>query len=197
MAKSIHWLVALATFGLFGLGLWMRDLGYYSDWYQTAPDLHISIGLLLALVMVLRLVWRRVSPPPAPLASQQPWEHLSALLAHVLMYLLLFGILISGYLIAAADNEPLAIFGWAVVPVPGAIVDNQQDIAGWIHEYLAWGVMVIAGIHALGALKHHFIDGDDTLKTHVVTVCRDRRHDGTVPVLTTTSNCGLQRPLGQ
>ena len=164
VAKTIHWLVALTTFGLFGLGIWMRDLGYYSDWYQTAPDLHVSFGLLLTLVMLLRLIWRRVSPPPPPLANQQPWEHLSAKIVHLALYLLLFAILASGYLIVAADGESLAIFGWVVVPVPAVLFANQQDIAGWLHEYLAWAVMGIAALHALGALKHHFVDGDDTLK---------------------------------
>lgn len=44
---GMHWIVAVAVFGLFGLGLWMRGLDYYSPWYQTAPDIHKSVGLLL------------------------------------------------------------------------------------------------------------------------------------------------------
>ena len=60
----LHWLVALAVFGLFGLGLWMVGLDYYSTWYRTAPDLHKSIGILLFVVMLGRVAWRLVSPPP-------------------------------------------------------------------------------------------------------------------------------------
>ncbi|HCA64050.1 MAG TPA: cytochrome b, partial [Pseudomonas sp.] len=61
---------AVAVFGLFALGFWMVGLNYYSSWYRTAPDLHKSIGILLLLVMLLRVLWRFVSPAPAPLASQ-------------------------------------------------------------------------------------------------------------------------------
>lgn len=164
VAKLFHWLVALTTFGLFGLGLWMQDLDYYSSWYQTAPDLHISIGLVLAVVLFCRILWRFISPPPTPLINQKAWEQLVASLVHFLLNGLLLLIIISGYLIAAADGEPLAIFGWTVVPVPGMLIENQQDMAGLWHEYIAWAVMVLAALHALAALKHHFIDGDETLK---------------------------------
>ncbi len=54
----IHWLVALAVFALFGLGLWMTGLTYYSEWYRTAPALHKSIGIVLFAVMLLRVLWR-------------------------------------------------------------------------------------------------------------------------------------------
>jgi len=43
----IHWLVALAVYGLFALGLWMVGLGYYDTWYHRAPELHKSIGILV------------------------------------------------------------------------------------------------------------------------------------------------------
>ena len=54
----LHWLVAITVFGLFAVGFWMVDLSYYSQWYRTAPHWHKSIGILLALVMLLRLLWR-------------------------------------------------------------------------------------------------------------------------------------------
>jgi len=46
----------------------------------------------------------------------------------------------------------------------GEFFDNQEDIAGEAHFYIAWSVIVLAIIHALAALKHHFISNDDTLK---------------------------------
>lgn len=59
----LHWGVALAVFGLFGLGLWMVGLDYYSPWRKAGPDLHKSIGLVLLAVMLLRVLWRFISPP--------------------------------------------------------------------------------------------------------------------------------------
>lgn len=64
VSVAIHWLVAVAVFGLFGLGYWMVDLSYYDDWYRTGPDIHRSIGILLLLVMLFRLVWRLFNPLP-------------------------------------------------------------------------------------------------------------------------------------
>lgn len=65
----LHWGVALAVFGLFGLGLWMMGLDYYSPWRKDAPDLHKSIGLVLLGVMLLRVLWRFLSPPPPALPN--------------------------------------------------------------------------------------------------------------------------------
>lgn len=57
----LHWGIALAVFGMFALGLWMVDLGYYDPWRKAGPDIHKSIGLILLAVMVLRVLWRFIS----------------------------------------------------------------------------------------------------------------------------------------
>ena len=72
LSIGMHWLVALAVFGLFGLGLWMVELDYYSSWRHTAPELHKGIGLCLFPLMLVRLLWRFLSPPPASLSSYSP-----------------------------------------------------------------------------------------------------------------------------
>ena len=80
------------------------------------------------------------------------------------MYLLLFGLFISGYLISTADGRAIDIFNWISVPAFGELIENQEDVAGDIHFYLAWTVIIVAALHALAALKHHFINKDDTMK---------------------------------
>ncbi len=73
----LHWGVALAVFGLFGLGLWMVGLDYYSPWRKAGPDLHKSIGLVLLAVMLLRVVWRFISRhhlPPPTMAQSRAWR---------------------------------------------------------------------------------------------------------------------------
>ena len=66
---SLHWIFAIAVYGMFGLGLWMVTLSYYDGWYHQAPELHKSIGVLLMLGLVFRAIWRHISPPPAPLKT--------------------------------------------------------------------------------------------------------------------------------
>ncbi|MDV7213477.1 cytochrome b [Azotobacter beijerinckii] len=159
----LHWAVALTVFGLFGLGLWMGGLDYYSPWYRTAPDIHKGIGILLFLVMLLRLAWRLFSPPPGPLASHGPFVRLASRAGHGLLYLGLFALMIAGYLISTADGQPIEVFGWFQVPALVSGLPDQADVAGEVHELLAWALVGLAVLHALAALKHHFIDRDATL----------------------------------
>ena len=159
----LHWGVAMVFFGLFGLGLWMVGLDYYSGWYRRAPDLHKGIGILLFIVMCARLAWRWISPPPPALPNHGPLIRLGAKLGHAVLYLGLFALMISGYLISTADGRPIEVFGLFQVPALVTSIPDQEDVAGLVHEYLAWALAIFAGIHALAALKHHFMDRDATL----------------------------------
>jgi cytochrome b561 len=159
----LHWGSALAVFGLFGLGLWMVGLDYYSSWYRRAPDLHKSVGMLLLLATLLRLLWRFASPPPPALSSYSALTRKGAALMHGVLYLGLFALMFSGYLISTADGRGIEVFGWFTVPATLSGIDGQEDIAGVVHLWLAWGLIGMAALHALAALKHHFIDRDATL----------------------------------
>lgn len=113
-AILFHWLVAAGVFGLFGLGLWMVDLGYMDPYYRSSVALHKSLGILLFLVVAARLAWRLANPSPRPLG--RPWERRAAAVVHGLLYLLLFATMIAGYLISTADGRPINVFGWFEVP---------------------------------------------------------------------------------
>lgn len=159
----LHWSVALAVFGLFALGLWMVGLDYYDPWRKEAPDLHKSIGLTLLAVMVIRLVWRFISPPPPPLASYSPATRVGAKLGHVFLYLSLFALMTAGYLISTAEGVGIPVFGLFEVPALISSLPDQADVAGVVHLWLAWTVVIFAVLHGLAAFKHHFIDRDVTL----------------------------------
>jgi cytochrome b561 len=161
---ALHWLSALIIFALFALGFWMVDLTYYDKWYTTAPDLHKSIGICLLLLMVARFAWRLLQITPNPLATHSQLEQKLAHAVHIILYVLLFAIMLSGYLISTADGVGIEVFNLFTVPAFATLIENQEDIAGVIHQYLAYSMMVIALLHALAALKHHLIDKDATLK---------------------------------
>ncbi|HEY0922469.1 cytochrome b [Rheinheimera pacifica] len=160
----LHWLVALTVFSLFGVGFWMVDLSYYSEWYRTAPYWHKSVGILLAVAMLLRVLWRFFSPPPTALASHKSWEKRTSAVVQFCLYLGIFMLVLSGYLISTEDGRPIAVFTWFEVPALGALFANQADIAGLVHEYVAYSLITLAVLHGLAALKHHFVDKDNTLK---------------------------------
>ena len=110
--RMLHWLTGLLIIGLFAVGLWMRSLSYYDSLYQILPFWHKSVGFLLLALVLLRLMARFVSPSPPTLLSHKSWERLLASITQWLLYGLLFGMFISGYLIATADDRPASFFGW-------------------------------------------------------------------------------------
>ena len=71
--------------------------------------------------------------------------------------------MIAGYLISTAEGVGIPVFGLFEVPALISNLPDQADVAGVVHLWLAWAVVVFAGLHGLIALKHHFIDRDATL----------------------------------
>ena len=95
ISKSIHWLSALVVFSLFGVGLWMVDLTYYSEWYKTAPHWHKSIGILLLFATIFRLLWKLFSTSPQPIENHSPRIQKSAALVHYILYFLMILLMLS------------------------------------------------------------------------------------------------------
>jgi len=159
----LHWLSAIAVFALFGLGFWMVDLNYYSEWYRTAPHWHKSFGLLLFALTIFRVIWKVITPSPKAIVNTRV-ESIFVHSAHGMLYLLLIIIFFSGYLISTADGRGIEVFNWFTIPSIGEIFSQQEDVSGEIHKYSAYVIIGLALLHALAALKHHFISRDNTLK---------------------------------
>lgn len=153
--------MAVLIIGLFVLGVYMTDLGYYDPWYHKAPDIHRSIGILVGILLLIRLFWHQINIHPRPLGAS--WEKTLGRLAHYLFYILLLIIVISGYLISTADGQPIFVFDWFQLPATVTWVENQEDKAGSVHEYIAYLMILLAVIHVAASLKHHFINMDPTL----------------------------------
>lgn len=161
VTRWFHWLMAIAVFALFGLGLWMVGLTYYDPWYNAAPDLHKSAGMVFLAALVLRLIWRFANPKPAP-DTDSAFERKAAGYVHAGFYLLLFALCASGYLIATAKGQPLNIFGYLQIPAIWSY-DGLETPTGMLHRWLAWVTMALALVHAAAAIKHQVWDGKRTL----------------------------------
>lgn len=161
VAIVLHWLMALLVVGLYLLGDYMVGLDYTHPWYRAAPDLHRGLGMVTGLLLVLRFAWRLANPRPRLLG--RPWERRLGLAAHRLFYLLIGLVVVSGYLISTADGQPVSVFGWVRVPATLYGPENQEDVAGWFHAWFAHGLILLAALHTLAALTHHFLDRDATL----------------------------------
>jgi cytochrome b561 len=168
LARFFHWSMALLVMGLVAMGFYMVTLTYYDPWYQSAPNLHRSLGVLAFFMVVIRWGWRKIKPPPPLSPELKPLEKLAAHWVHHLLYGLMFVLPLSGYFITTAKGEPIVVFGLFEIPSLLTAITNQpianfEDMAGFIHLALAIILVGLIFVHAAGGLKHHFIDKGDSL----------------------------------
>lgn len=157
-----HWLSAVLTLFLFGLGVYLTSYGYYSGDYLQYAHLHYALGALLFGLVVIRLLWRLTSKTPTTLANKLPAK-LGIKLIKFLLYVMLFTVLVSGYFICTAEGQAINVFGWFQVPSFLLLETDQVNLAGLAHKYIAWALFGLVILHAGAALIHHFFIGDRTL----------------------------------
>ena len=183
-AKILHWLIAIGIFGMFALGWFMSDLpkeapkqiaydlfnlGVYT-WNLTEEisprtfyfNLHKSIGVTIFALILIRILWRITHRPPALLSSYKAWERKLASGAHHLLYLLMVALPISGIIMATYSKYGIKWFG---VPFIKGLDNNpMRELFEEVHEIIGLIILLVIIVHIIGALKHKFIDKDDTLK---------------------------------
>lgn len=155
---GLHWLSALLIFLALALGLSMVELPFSPTkirWYSWHKWLGVSVFLLTAL----RLACRIVQGAPAPVAMP-PLQRRLASVVHILLYLLMFILPLSGWLHSSAAGIPVVYLG--IFPLPD-LVAKDKTLAGFleeVHEVLAYGLIGLLLAHVGAALKHHFLDRD-------------------------------------
>ncbi len=159
----LHWAMALIIIGQFSLGLYMLSLDYYDPNYHSLPHYHKSIGVIFAALLLFRIFWMVINPKPGPVAGVSYLEHRLGRIVQITMLTLLVCVVCLGYLISTAKGDSIAIFNWFEIPATITSIEDQEDWAGERHYWIALTVIVLAGVHTLAALKHHFINKDTTL----------------------------------
>ncbi len=155
VAKSFHWVLAL-------LILCQLALGKIAEGARLSPlklDLfvwHKSIGLTILLLVILRLAWRLNNPPPSTPAGIPAWETKLARIGHILLYVLMFAVPMTGWWISDTSRIPFKVF-W-LVPVPDLIATDKgmSELASEVHGALTTLLLLIVLIHIAAALRHHF-----------------------------------------
>jgi cytochrome b561 len=182
-AIVLHWLIAIFIALMFVLGWFMAelpkeapkqmaydlfDLGVYT--WQVAEEisprtfyfnLHKSLGLTVLALIVFRILWRITHTPPAALSSYKAIEKKVATATHHSLYLLMLAVPVTGLTMAINSKYGVKWFGIDVI----AGLDNKpvRDFFECTHEFVGIVLLVLIGIHLLGALKHKFIDKDNTM----------------------------------
>ena len=161
-AIALHWLMALLIFSAFPLGVYMHDLPLSPTKLQLF-SYHKWLGITILLAAAARLAWRITHPAPA-MVDMPRWQRIAAHGIHHLLYVLLFAIPLSGWLMSSAKGFQTVWFG--VLPLPDLVGKNKElgDLLTELHQSLNFGLLLLVGAHIAGALKHHFVERDDTLR---------------------------------
>jgi len=162
-AISLHWLIALLIVAAFGLGLVMTDIPGLTPTKLKYFSWHKWLGVTVFALACARLLWRRLNAPPPPV--RMPASQAKAADAiHILLYVLLFAVPLSGYFYSLAAGVPVVYLG--VLPLPVLIGPDPalKPILKTVHYVLTMTLAAGVLAHAGAALKHHFIDRDDVLK---------------------------------
>jgi cytochrome b561 len=182
-AKVLHWLIAIGIFFMFALGWYMSDLpkdapkqmaydlfdlGIFT-WQaseEISPrtlyfNLHKSIGVTIFALIILRVLWRFTHKPPALLSSYKAIERKLANGAHHLLYLLMVALPVSGVVMALNSKYGIKWFGMDFL----SGIDNKpmRELFKSVHEIIGIVILLMIIVHIIGALKHKFIDKDETL----------------------------------
>lgn len=163
VARFFHWSVAILVFGLLIVGFVMIGLGASDTKFQVYM-LHKSFGLTVLALGCMRLIWRFISPPPPALPTHQAWEKILAKTIHIVFYISIIGMPLSGWLMTSAAAYPNHFFGvFEVPPIFGKNKDVFELMQG-VHQLFAYGLIGAIALHVAGALKHHLLDRDETLR---------------------------------
>jgi len=162
VAQGFHWIIAALIVVQFTLAwkavnlpLGVRQLALLAR--------HKSFGMTVLMLVVLRLLWRLKNPPPALPPGMAPWERILARVSHTALYVLLFAMPLTGWMMSSAKNYSVSWFG--LFTWPNLIAKDQHAFKLLVstHHILSWTLLTIVILHILAAFKHHFWDKDDVM----------------------------------
>lgn len=158
ISRYLHWTLALLIIGMISVGWYMMSIEHQPDSYVYF-NLHKSIGLITGALVLLRIMWR-IQHKPAPLpASIALWQTRVAYLTHLLLYICIVLMPLTGYLGASYGKHGVAFFGH---PLPDWVTKNPKlsDQLFDIHGIVVWVLVALIALHVLAAFKHLLIDKD-------------------------------------
>lgn len=169
VTKTLHWLTALLILSAFPLGLLANNAPFAtSDEIATKAllfSLHKTIGVTAFFTALVRILWALTQTPPADLHPDRKLETFAAHLVHWLLYISMLMVPLTGWINHAASTGFAPIwwpFGQSLPLVPKSETVSALFSAGhWVFTKI---LLASVALHIAGALKHVFIDRDETLR---------------------------------
>ena len=160
---GLHWLMSVLLCAAFSLGLYMHDLALTPTKLRLF-NYHKWLGITIFVLAVARVWARAVDRTTFPRPPGPRWQHLAAREAHLLLYVLLFAVPLSGWIMSSADGFQTVLFG--VLPIPDLVPKSKELAAVFkdLHKILNFLTLAIAMIHGGAALHHHFVLKDGLIR---------------------------------
>lgn len=156
IAKMVHWVMAFLIIGMLGVGLTMVEMPP-SPLKMTVYGVHKSTGVLVLCLVILRLLWRFMNPVPSLPHTLHPWHHRVAKLSSVALYLLMFLMPISGFVMSDAAGYPVTFYNLYTLPHVFAKNLDVSQAAKTVHAYAGFGFVGILVLHGGAAFYHQFV----------------------------------------
>jgi len=162
LSKAFHWLIVLLIINQWWIAERADELKGLAK--LEALGTHKSFGMTILMLAVLRLLWRLMNPTPELTSETKPWERALARISHVSLYVLIFAMPLTGWMMSSAKNYPVSWF--KLFQFPDLVAPAEQTFHQMhdLHHLLFKVLVGVALLHVAGALKHHFIDRNDVLK---------------------------------
>ncbi|KMT66229.1 cytochrome b [Catenovulum maritimum] len=157
-----HWTLALLMIGMLIFGLVVEDMPRGPDKFEMI-GLHKSVGVLVLFLGLWRIAWRIIQGFPSHVDGVLNWEKRVSKIVHIILLASILVMPLSGYVMSEAGGYEVSFFGLFSLPE----IENSREIGGIaheIHEIFGKVIMAVIIFHILGALKHHFVSKDRTLK---------------------------------
>ena len=155
-AQALHWITAVLMFTLLPLAWVMVNMPRTASNRELIYTLHKSFGMTVLALVAVRLILRAIHPAPQLPGGLARWERASAVLSHWLLYLIMLGMPLSGYLFSAWGGHPVTYFG--LFTLPGLVKnDTLQQVAFWAHVAIGqWLTYAVILLH-IGATGWHVV----------------------------------------
>jgi len=165
IARTLHWLVAGLIVSQYVIAELAEQAAHSNSAVQQLGLLanHKSVGMTIFGLAILRILWRLFNRPPVLPSTMSIWQTRASSTVHVVLYGFLLAMPLTGWLMSSASAYSVSWFN--VFVFPDLIVADEAN-AQWlenIHEWLAEALFIMALLHIVAALKHHYLDKDDVL----------------------------------
>ena len=152
---ALHWTTALLVLVLFGTTLWWTYAPRSINFRFELEDIHVSLGILFAAVVLARIVWRLTGGRRLPPADHGVQQRLAGLV-HALLYVLIVAQVGLGFVLRWLQGGELSFFGLFALPALLAKDRPTAELVETLHKWNGWAIVIVAAGHAAAALLHHY-----------------------------------------